>query len=172
MQRKFYIILCLLFCLYACFDPNSKKGTPEKAMNKDFIIASCCNPIPGDDIIAVSTKRNIPVIHHANCKEVTDIEASRETFVIKTLWKDNTQRTFLTGIYIDGFDKKGFIYELSYMLFHQLDVNIKSFNIEAIAGVYTCYIMLFVQSVKQLDEIIDRLKKMEGIKKVVRVDKK
>ena len=147
-------------------------GTPEKAMNKEFIIASCCNPIPGDDIIAVATKQDIPVIHRANCKNVTDIEPSRDTFVIKTLWKDNTQQTFLTGIYLDGFDKKGFIYELSDMLFRKLDVNIKSFDIEANSGVYTCYIMLFVQSIKQLDSIIDHLKKVEGIKKVVRVNKK
>ena len=147
-------------------------GTPDKAMNKEFVIASCCNPIPGDDIIAIATKQNIPVIHRANCKEVTELEPSRDTFVIRTLWKDNTQQTFLTGIYIDGFDKKGFIYELSDMLFRQLDVNIKSFNIEANAGVSTCCIMLFVQSVKQLNSIIDRLKKVEGIKKVVRVNKK
>jgi GTP pyrophosphokinase len=147
-------------------------GTPEKAMNKEVIIASCCNPIPGDDIIAVATKQDIPVIHRANCKNVTDIEPSRDTFVIKTLWKDNTQQTFLTGIYLDGFDKKGFIYELSDMLFRKLDVNIKSFDIEANSGVYTCYIMLFVQSIKQLDSIIDHLKKVEGIKKVVRVNKK
>jgi GTP pyrophosphokinase len=147
-------------------------GTPEKAMNKEFIIASCCNPIPGDDIIAVATKQNIPVIHRANCKEVTELEPSRDTFVIRTLWKDNTEKTFLTGIYLDGFDKKGFIYELSDMLFRQLDVNIKSFDIEANAGVCTCHIMLFVQSVKQLNNIIDQLKKVEGIKKVVRVNQK
>jgi GTP pyrophosphokinase len=147
-------------------------GTPEKAMNKEFIIASCCNPLPGDDIIAIATKQNIPVIHRANCKEVTELEPSRDTFVIRTLWKDNTQQTFLTGIYLDGFDKKGFIYELSNMLFRQLDVNIKSFDIEANAGIYTCYIMLFVQSVKQLNTIIDHLKKVEGIKKIVRVNKK
>ena len=147
-------------------------GTPDKAMNKEFVIASCCNPIPGDDIIAVATKQNIPVIHRANCKNVTELEPSRDTFVIKTLWKDNTQQTFLTGIYIDGFDKKGFIYELSNVLFRELDINIKSFNIEANAGVYTCYIMLFVQSVKQLNSIIDHLKKVEGIKKAVRVNNK
>ena len=147
-------------------------GTPEKVMNKEFIIASCCNPIPGDDILAVATKQNIPVIHRANCKNVTDVETSRDTFVIRTLWKDNTQQTFLTGIHISGFDKKGFIYELSNMLFHKLDVNIKSFNIEANAGVYTCHIMLFVQSVKQLNDIIDHLRKVEGVKKVVRVDRK
>jgi len=147
-------------------------GTPDKAMNKEFIIASCCNPIPGDDIIAVATKQNIPVIHRANCKNVTELEPSRDTFVIRTLWKDNTQQTFLTGIYLDGFDKKGFIYELSTVLFRELNINIKSFDIEANAGVYTCYIMLFVQSVKQLDSIIDHLKKVEGIKKVVRVNNK
>jgi GTP pyrophosphokinase len=147
-------------------------GTTEKAMNKEFIIASCCNPIPGDDIIAVATKQNIPVIHRIGCKNVTEPEPSRDTFVIKTLWKDNTQQTFLTGIYIDGFDKKGFIYELSKMLFDELDVNIKSFDIEANAGVYTCYIMLFVENTKKLDSIIDSLKKLDGIKKVVRVDNK
>jgi len=58
------------------------------------------------------------------------------------------------------------------MLFRQLDVNIKSFDIEANSGVYTCYIMLYVQSEKQLESIIDHLKKVEGIKKVVRVNKK
>jgi GTP pyrophosphokinase len=147
-------------------------GTKEKAMNKEFIIASCCNPIPGDDIIAVATKQNIPVIHRANCKNVTELEPSRDTFVIRTLWKDNTQQTFLTGIYLDGIDKKGFIYELSKTLFNELDVNIKSFDIEANAGVCICYIMLFVPSTQRLDFIIDSLKKIEGIKKVVRINNK
>jgi len=148
------------------------EGYTEMAMDKEIIIASCCNPIPGDDIIAVAPKQNIPVVHRANCKNVTAIEPTRDTFIVKTLWKDNTKQTFLTGIFLNGFDRKGFIYDVGHMLFRKLDVNIKSFNIEADAGVSTCTIMLFVENVKKLNFIIDSLKTIEGIKKVVRVYKK
>ncbi|MDR0364530.1 MAG: RelA/SpoT family protein [Bacteroidales bacterium] len=137
---------------------------------KDFIVDPFCHPIPGDDIIAVATLQNVPMIHRAGCKKITEIEPSKDTFVVKTLWNESSDQNYLTGIYLDGFDRKGFIFELSDTLFQELDVNIKSFDISADNGVYACYIMLYVKNTKQLQAIINRLKKVDGIKKVYRIN--
>lgn len=138
--------------------------------SKKFVIDPFCHPIPGDDIIAVATPENIPMIHRAECRKIAEVEPSKDTFVAKTLWSENTEERYLTGIYLDGFDRKGFIYNLSNILFQDMNIDIKSFDISADNGVYTCYIMLYVKNTKQLQAIINRLKKVEGIKKIYRIN--
>ncbi len=135
-----------------------------------FLLAPCCNPIPGDDIIGLVISENIPVqIHRTSCPKAIELISSFGNRFIKIEWTNNDSGSFLTGIKITGMDKMGLINELTKIISAELNLNIKSFHIEARNGLTEGEVKLFVQDTRTLNKLIENVKKIEGVTNVSRV---
>lgn len=77
---------------------------------------------------------------------------------------------FLTGIKIYGYDKIGMIREITQVLSSDMNVNIRSFNIESSKNLFEGIVTLYVQNTKQLESIISKLFKVKGVDKVFRIN--
>jgi GTP pyrophosphokinase len=90
---------------------------------------------------------------------------------IKAKWTNNESLAFLAGIKIIGIDKVGIVNEITKIISNDLNLNMRSISIDTNAGTFEGTLMLYVQDTKHLHDLIHNLKKVEGVKQVVRIDK-
>jgi GTP pyrophosphokinase len=141
----------------------------EKNENLKYIISACCNPIPGDDVIGLITPDEGINIHRTNCNEAIKLMSQYGNRIVKAKWKENESITFLTGIQIRGIDKKGIVKDISRLISEDLNLNIRSFNLQSSEGVFEGLIMIYVSDTKHLKNLMKKLKQIEGIQKIIRM---
>ncbi len=134
----------------------------------NYMIATCCNPIPGDDVIGFHEGANI-VIHRTNCKSATRVMSTHGHKIIKAKWREKGKVEFLAGISIEGYDKVGLLREITEVISSDLNVNIRSIQFEASEGLTWGKAMLYIQDTAHLTNLIDRLKKIPSLQKIQRI---
>jgi GTP pyrophosphokinase len=154
---------------------NGDLKTAESAVQNmhqlGYEISTCCNPIPGDEIIGLDLSPNKPIqIHRTKCSKALELMASFGNRVVKIDWKNQESISFLAGIKISGLDKLGMINDISKIISNELNLNIKSFHLEAKNGLTEGEVMLYVRDTDTLNHLLSDLHKIDGIKKVARVD--
>ena len=135
-----------------------------------YSLAKCCNPIPGDAVFGfVSTGKGL-IIHRTNCPNAAQMMANYGHRIVKTKWAKNKEISFLTGLKIIGMDDVGVINKITNVISGELRINIAALTIESGEGIFRGTIKVFVHDKEELDELVDRLKQLNGIHTVDRFD--
>lgn len=135
-----------------------------------YQLAKCCNPIPGDDVFGfVSTGKGM-MIHRTSCPNAPQLMANYGHRVVKTKWVKNKEISFLTGLRIIGLDDVGVVNKITTVISGDLRINISGLTIESREGMFEGTIKVFVHDKEELDELVNRLKSLQGIEKVERFD--
>lgn len=135
-----------------------------------YTLANCCKPIPGDDVFGfVSTGKGL-IIHRTNCANATRLMSNFGHRVVKTKWAKNKEISFLTGVKIVGLDDVGVIHKITNLVSGEMKINIAALTVEAKEGVFEGNVKLFVHDKEELDELVNKLKKLPGIESVERYD--
>jgi len=139
--------------------------------NYGYQISTCCNPIPGDEVIGLITSEQNPMmIHRTICTQALEMISQYGTRFVKLNWSNNEFISFLTCISIHGIDKKGLINEITRIISTELNLNIQAFNIQADNGITEGQIRLFVRDANTLNKVLEKLKDIEGVTSVNRAD--
>lgn len=133
------------------------------------VIAPCCQPIPGDQVVGFQTSSDEIIVHRTNCPEAIEQMSKFGNRIVKAKWRKEREIAFLAGIKLEGFDKKGMIKEIIDIISAQHNLNIRSLNIATKNGVFTGQLMLYIENVKYLNELIEQLKKIDNLEKIQRV---
>jgi GTP pyrophosphokinase len=136
-----------------------------------YTLSPCCTPIPGDDVFGFITIGEGIKIHRTNCPNAVNLMSKYDYRTIKAKWTNNEALAFLAGIKIIGIDKVGIVNEITKVISNDLNLNMRSISIDTNAGTFEGTLMLYVQDTKHLHGLINNLKKVDGIKQVVRIDK-
>ena len=137
----------------------------------DYQVAGCCNPIPGDEVVGFTNVNNATMqIHRTKCARAQELMTVYGNHMVKMDWTNRKSISFLTDIKVTGIDKKGLINEITRIISNELNLNIKSFHIEAEHGLTQGSITLYVQNIASLNEALNNLTMVEGITNVYRVD--
>ncbi len=134
-----------------------------------YVIADCCNPIPGDQVVGFQVSDDKIVVHQTSCPHAIEQMSKFGNRIIKTKWRKGQNIAFLSGIRISGFDRKGMIKEIIDVVSSQMGLNIRSLNIETKNNVFSGTLMLYIQSVRALTSLIQSLEKIDQIEKVERI---
>lgn len=136
-----------------------------------YKLATCCNPVQGDDIFAFLTAKDGLKIHRTNCPNATNLLARYGYRVMKAEWVVSTDTTFVADLRITGVDEGVGVIERLTKEISALGVNIRSFHIEGgEESYYEGRISLMVANIDQLNLIIKSLKKLPFVENVVRID--
>ena len=137
-----------------------------------YVTASCCNPIPGDSVVGFKSADGTVTVHKKSCPVANNMAAKFGDRIVMPIWEDaKTQNlTFLVRLSLKGFDRIGMINEITRYISFVLSVNIKKFCLGTEDGVFEGYIDLYVNDMGDLDKLIKRLEKIEGIESVTRTD--
>jgi len=134
-----------------------------------YDIAPCCNPIPGDDVIGFIKDNKSILIHRTSCPVATRLMSTYGNNIVKTKWRDKGKVEFLTGIRMEGIDDVGIVANISKTISSNLNINIRSFNIESSDGLFVGEAMLYVTDTQQVDKLMTELRKITNIKKIGRI---
>jgi GTP pyrophosphokinase len=136
----------------------------------DYILAKCCNPIPGDDVFGFVTVNEGIKIHRTSCPNAVELMSNYGYRIIKAKWTSQKEIAFLAGLRITGTDRVGLVSDLTKIISNELKVNMRSITIDTNDGIFEGYIMLFVHDTKHLDILMKKLSKVPGIVNVTRFD--
>lgn len=135
-----------------------------------YKLANCCRPIPGDDVFGFITASEGLKIHRTNCPNAAQLLANYGHRVVKTKWVKNREISFLTGLRLVGMDDVGVIHKITNIISGELKINIAGLTIESKEGLFEGLIKVFVHDKEELDELLVRLGKLEGIQSVNRLE--
>ncbi len=151
---------------------NTKKilKITDKELQQGYVMADCCHPIPGDDVLGYLDDDGEVVIHKRKCPVAAKLKSSFGNRIIATEWDTHKVLSFLVYIYIKGIDRMGLINEVTQVISRQLGVNIRKLNIETDEGIFEGKIQLWVHDVEDVKTIVENLRKIEHIKTANRVE--
>ncbi len=135
-----------------------------------YTLARCCNPIPGDDVFGFVSVGKGLIIHRTNCPNATQMMANHGNRIVKTKWAKNKEISFLTGLKIVGMDDVGVINKITNIISGDMRINISALTIESGEGLFEGTVKIFVHDKEELAELVERLKKLNGIQEVERFD--
>lgn len=142
----------------------------ESSDRIQYTLGKCCNPIPGDDVFGfVSTGKGL-IIHRTNCPNAARLLANFGHRIVKTKWAKFKEISFLTGLKIVGMDDVGVVNKITNIISGDLKINISALSIESKQGLFEGTIRVFVRDKEELEELIARLKQLNGIHSVDRFD--
>ena len=151
-------------------NPKQILKLTEESLQKKYIMAECCHPIPGDDVLGYVDENDRIIIHKRQCPVAAKLKSSYGNRILATEWDTHKELSFLVSIYIKGIDSMGLLNEVTQVISRQLNVNIRKLTIETNDGIFEGKIQLWVHDVEDVKTICNNLKKIQNIKQVNRVE--
>ena len=151
-------------------NPKEVLKLTEESLQKKYIMAECCHPIPGDDVLGYVDENDRIIIHKRQCPVTAKLKSSYGNRILATEWDTHKELSFLVYIYIKGIDNMGLLNEVTQVISRQLNVNIRKLTIETEDGIFEGKIQLWVHDVDDVKTICNNLKKIQNIKQVSRVE--
>ena len=151
-------------------NPKEILRLTEESLQKKYIMAECCHPIPGDDVLGYVDENDRIIIHKRQCPVAAKLKSSYGNRILATEWDTHKELSFLVYIYLRGIDSMGLLNEVTHVISRQLIVNIRKLAIETNDGIFEGKIQLWVHDVEDVKTICNNLKKIQNIKQVNRVE--
>ena len=143
----------------------------EDIDNVTYKLAKCCNPIPGDRVFGFVTNDGTLSIHRVNCPNAKWMQQRYGYRIIKVKWNGMEGNTSQATIRIYGRDVMGLLGKITKVISEDLEVNMKNiiFNSDK-EGYFDGKIVLQISDVEALEQLIAKIKAIDGIMEVVRID--
>lgn len=151
---------------------NSGKRTLVFGADKEVMeykLAKCCNPIPGDKVFGFLTTTEGIKVHRQDCPNAISMQSRFANRTIKAEWVVAEAQTFNVNLLIKGIDKVGLVNQVTQLISNDLNVNIRSISIAGDQGVFEGSIGLLVEDKIHLYNVMEKLKKVEGVTSVQRI---
>ncbi len=139
---------------------NNETGVIVEGLTNPLIkLGSCCNPIPGDNIIGYVTKGSGIVVHHIGCKNCKSFQMER---IIPLEWASNPDRKYPCAIKIEASASMNLLVEImntvSASNMSILSINATNKDLET-----TVKLKVMTKSLVELEKMIINLKKNKYI---------
>lgn len=135
----------------------------------NYMIAPCCHPIPGDDVVGFIDDDRHVVVHKLTCPNAMRLKSSFGGRLLSTKWDNRTEK-FLASIHIEGIDRMGILQELIYIISTNMAINIRGLNIAANEGVFSCELTVLVEDTNVVTALCKQVKKVKGVNSAARMN--
>ena len=141
-------------------------------VQKDLAVnyASCCNPIPGDEVFGFVSKTGAINIHRTNCRNATDLLNNHPDRILDVDWSRQKDIQFVAALRLMGEDRVGMVNDITTVISKNLKTNIRSITIDSEDGIFSGTIVLHVSDLDHLHRLMERLKRIDGIHGVYRFE--
>lgn len=137
----------------------------------DYKLATCCNPIPGDNVFGFITINEGIKVHKTDCPNSLSMRSNYAYRIITANWIASTDSVnFEATINITGLDSAGLTTEITKIIMESKAANIRSISLSENAGLFKGSITVIVPNNDVLKRMITNIKKIEGVDKVTRVN--
>lgn len=132
-----------------------------------YSLASCCSPIPGDDIFGFTGDNEITV-HKKNCKNAVALQANYNYRIVSAKWPEAITQSFSANLRLSGIDDVGLVSKVLTVISDNMHCNIKSISFAAEYNYFKGEVIVDVKNHDTIKKLIKELKRIKGIESVTR----
>ena len=155
-------------------DDELDDNNEQKPANDDsFTIASCCNPLPGDNVVGFrDPTTNRIFVHKATCNELNRLASQFGKHIIKDKihWEQHKATAYLSTIEIRGIDRMGLLSDITHIVSDDFSINMREIHLRSHDGIVEGKLSLYVQSADSLYALMDKFRQMKGLESVKRIE--
>ena len=141
------------------------RGTEGMAVQ----LATCCRPIPGDDIVGSIKKGQGLVVHTADCRLIVRSRRNEPGQWIDVDWDPRTTRLFHVGINVTVENRRGVLAKVA-SEFAEAGSNIDSISMDEDRAMFTTmHFVIEVANRRHLARVMRALRRLPDVKKLARV---
>lgn len=153
--------------------PKYDKSKPyilrEESFERNYVIAECCKPIPGDEALGFINDDGNVVVHKRSCPIAMRLKSSFGERLLNTEWSSHRNASFDATLEVKGIDSIGMLNTITKTISDEFNVNIQRLLIEAKDGVFEGKIKMKVHDVEDIQKMCVTLSKIKNVKSVGRV---
>lgn len=145
---------------------ESRSDAPE------FILAECCEPIPGDSVVGYrDPKTGVIVVHKSTCDKLIRLAAQSGDNLVKEeiKWSQQKAVSYLASVELSGVDRPGVLLDLTRIITADFSINMRAINIHSHDGIFEGTISLYVQDLVSLNALMDNIRQIKGVDRVKRL---
>lgn len=129
-------------------------------------VASCCRPIPGDEIVGyISRGRGINV-HRTVCPNIAELEER----IIDVKWNENITKKYTTNILITANENNNLLINIINKTSNS-DISIQSINTINTSGRFMFDMNIFVDNTEKLNKFMNDISQLPSVTNVERIIK-
>ena len=161
-------------------ESNAQARKAKKTGNNGIIVkgidnclirlSRCCNPVPGDDIIGYITRGRGVSVHRKDCTNIStpNGDANEIGRLIDVEWEGTQHAAYLSSIQIVASDRAGILVDVTNNVADS-KVPLKAMNARTTKDKTAIVnLTLEITNTEQLDKIIKKIRKVEGVFEVTR----
>lgn len=150
------------------------KGAPQNVVEFEggqdgltYKFARCCTPVPGDPIIGFITKGRGISIHRQNCPNIINTKTPER--MIRCRWTESGTGFYQSKLQIISLDYKGYLASVTEAITKR-GINVSEMNAMPNKDrTFTINIVVEVESMEEMEDLIEELKNLNGTLDVYRV---
>lgn len=132
-------------------------------------LARCCNPIPGDPVIGYITRGSGISVHRRDCPNVLSNNPAEQSRLIDVSWDIATDSVYKVNILITADNRPGMMADIMQVT-SEAKLNINALNCRTDKNKLATITMgLDISNLEQLDNIMNKIKRMKGVYSVERL---
>ena len=138
----------------------------------EFVMAECCEPIPGDKVVGYRDPQSGRIIvHKSTCDELIRLASQFGDNIVKEEIKWSQQRalSYLATVEIRGIDRTGIVLDLTKMITLDFSINMRAISVQSHDGIFEGTISLYVKDIESLNTLLDNIRGIKGMESVKRL---
>ena len=151
-------------------EPLKEEDTIALTESANYTVASCCNPIPGDNILGVQRGLTL-TIHQAECPKLKEFAQNLDVEIVKIKWVKQEKQAFLVRVKLTGYDRFGLLNDVMQVLSKDFELNIRTLHFDTTEKYFEGLVDIYIIDVSHLNNLISKLQDINGVKSVQRVEK-
>ena len=137
----------------------------------EFVMAECCEPIPGDKVVGYRDPHTGRIIvHKSTCDELIRLASQFGQNIVKEeiKWSQQKAVSYLATVEIHGIDRTGIILDLTKMITSDFSINMRAISVQSHDGIFEGTISLYVKDIESLNTLLDNIRQIKGMDSVKR----
>ncbi|MDX1490528.1 MAG: bifunctional (p)ppGpp synthetase/guanosine-3',5'-bis(diphosphate) 3'-pyrophosphohydrolase [Pseudohongiellaceae bacterium] len=134
------------------------------------LIAPCCSPQLGDEIVGCVEKGSTVLVHRRDCPEVLRYRQTHKKNLIDVYWREGRRTAIPVDLYISAYDRGGLLRDVTGILadanVEVLEVNTRS---DKASGTARMNLHVEVESMRGLSQVLDKISRLNNILEVRRL---
>ncbi len=152
-------------------DKNQITVKNNDKIEVDFVVSSCCNPIPGDDVVSITRPGKQVEIHRTHCETAIKYMSQYGKKITSPTWGNNSELLFLAGFKLTAENRIGMIKTITTIISDEYSLNIRKFELETLGEMIEASVFLYVNNKEVLMKLMKSLKKIKEVIRINRIEK-
>ena len=154
-------------------DDIEENGENKQIQDDSFVIAPCCNPLPGDNVVGFrDPASNKIVVHKSTCNELNRLASQYGKNIVKEkiTWSQHKATAYLSTIELRGIDRMGMLSDITHIVSDDFSINMREIHLRSHDGIFEGKLSLYVQNADALYALMDKFRHIKGLESVKRIE--